>query len=245
MSMLVDNTDGDYLSYASPFDHNAAYTVMLWAYLTQDTNDYGHFFHVGGTYGYDGNGDAIGYDVDGVTFRLTSAGGTVSSFNTGTALALNTWYHLAMVRSSATALTAYIDSVLDITASASDVSGRTASANAHVGNYNVFYPAAARHAGLKIWTAALTTDEIKAESYSFMPQRWSNLWGCYPLFDHTNPHIDYSGNARDMTVNGTFTTNDNPPIAVFPSWEVPGWQGNYTAAVGGGGGNPWYAYAQQ
>jgi len=241
MSIRFDAV-GDYLSIVPP-SANAAYTIMGWVYLSSDLNDYTHFFHTGGQEVYDGDTDFVGTDTDGTTLRAGCAGGTSDSFTTGSALTVAQWYHIAMIRSSATSLKVYLNAVEDLSYT-NDVSSRVMSPLMTVGQYNG-KNVNGRIAAIKVWDAALSTDELSSERYSLLPCRWANLWAYLPTLSAGSLEKDYSGNGRDFTVNGTLTVEDNPPIAVFPSWEVPGWQGNYTAAVGGGGGNPWYAYAQQ
>lgn len=57
----------------------------------------------------------------------------------------------------------------------------------------------------------------------------SGDWNFCP-FDTNTDTVDDSGNGRDMTFNGTLTTETSPTLG---------------GGGGGGGGNPWHYYAQQ
>lgn len=61
----------------------------------------------------------------------------------------------------------------------------------------------ARYAHLKVWDAVLTTDELLSEMYSAFPVRYANLNVYCPLWNVGSDEIDYSGNARNLTVGGT------------------------------------------
>lgn len=88
-------------------------------------------------------------------------------------------------------------------------------------------------AAVKLWDVGnLTHDELYAESTQVRARRRANLHAEYPCLGATNAQIDLSGNAHDLTVNGTMDTADNPPIA----WDGARRRRIYIPAPVGGGG---------
>jgi len=231
MAVGIDGSAGDYLSYATPPGYNAAYTIMGWWYFAGN-GTYQHAFHLGADdhSSWSSQSDFLG--CLGNDLRGGCAGGTANSYTTGSALTNNTWYHVAMVRSSSTSMTIYLNGVSDISF-ANNVGSRAAATHVLIGQVNNF-PLIGRLAGVKAYTAALSAAEVLAESYSFIPSRWANLWAYLPMWG-ASPEVDYSGNDRSFTVVGTLTHEDNPPIGIYPPWGgCAGWQGEFTAAVAGG-----------
>ena len=78
-----------------------------------------------------------------------------------------------------------------------------------------------RHAGLKVWDAALTAEEILVESFQLAPVRRANLHLFAPGFAHDQLD-DMSGNGRTLTAGGTLTTEEGPPVPLFIDWD-PGY----------------------
>lgn len=210
MGADISGTVGYYLSRSSPWSHNAAYTVMGWFYLETDLDTYSHFLHVGGSEGYDGNTDVIGADNDGVTLRGGCAGGSSNSWQVDSALSLGDWFHVALIRSSATDLKLYLDGVSVLTFTP-DVSGRTGSSLFTLGQYNGL-PINGRLAAVKAWTAALSVGELSNEAGSIGPVRSANLWGAWPMVDNATLVNDISGNSRHLTINGTVPWIADPPL---------------------------------
>lgn len=72
-----------------------------------------------------------------------------------------------------------------------------------------------RAENFKCWDAALTDDELLREMMRRIPSRTANLNCWHPMMDVTlaNNLIDFSGNGRNLTANGTLTVEDGPPIA--------------------------------
>lgn len=66
-------------------------------------------------------------------------------------------------------------------------------------------------AGVKVWNAALTMDELELESWTYLPYRTASLTAWYPFL--TASAVDYSGNGQTL-VGGTGAANDDgPPIS--------------------------------
>jgi hypothetical protein len=72
-----------------------------------------------------------------------------------------------------------------------------------------------RFAGVKVWDAALTTDELELEASILRPARFTNLHAWWPMFDATlaNNLIDYSGNGKTLTSAGTLTMEDQVAVS--------------------------------
>jgi hypothetical protein len=77
-------------------------------------------------------------------------------------------------------------------------------------------------AAVKVWHAALTPEEIKAEMYQILPARFADLKGFYPLLTYENHATiikDQSGNNNDLTAGSTIGATyygANPPIPYKP-----------------------------
>jgi len=88
----------------------------------------------------------------------------------------------------------------------------------------------ARFSACKMWTAALTADEMAAEMRAIHPVRFADLFGWYPMFGMTGEQgRDYSGNGYDFATTGTLTAEDGPPV----SWGSPVWIVPFVTAAGG------------
>lgn len=199
---------------ASALNHNAAYSALVWVRLTNDTNNYIHFFHVGGDIdAYDVNTDSIGTDTDGTSLRMGCAGGSTNSFATvGPIANVAQWYHVALVRESTTALKIYWDGALQTTFT-NDVSSRVASAEMSVGTYNAF-GMDGRFANVQLFSRALGQAEIQTNMLSYTPSNSSGLWSWAPCVAATVADclLDISGNARHWSERGTLAIEDGPPI---------------------------------
>lgn len=125
------------------------------------------------------------------------------------------WYHLAMVRASASSLLLYVNGAQEANNTTS-VSGRTASTRMEVGAYSTsdYNPMNGRVAAIKIYTTNLSASEIQNEMRTYVPQRTANLHIWTPAVENTagNADNDYSGNGNNWTAGGTLTLEDGPPI---------------------------------
>jgi hypothetical protein len=80
-----------------------------------------------------------------------------------------------------------------------------------IGGYSGTEQFNGRVANLKIYSAALTANEIKAEMRQYLPVRTADLNAWTPLLTHTDLS-DYSGQGNGWTAAGTLATEDGPPI---------------------------------
>jgi PKD repeat protein len=147
--------------------------------------------------------------VGNVNFSFTTSGGT-------TVPAINTWYHVAMVRRSTTALDLYVNGLFEATAT-QDTSGRGAAATemmvgqGYGGGINVND---ARYFDLKIWDTNLSAEEVYLEYLSFAPRRFANIYNWCPTWPGNGERArDYSGNGRNWTETGTLTDESPAPIS--------------------------------
>jgi hypothetical protein len=66
-------------------------------------------------------------------------------------------------------------------------------------------------AAIRLWSAALSSDAHKNESYSFQPVRGADLWEFWSCYNASD--LNGRVNGRNLTTTGTVTTqDDNPPV---------------------------------
>ena len=199
------NASGDRLSSTTNLPGAAAFTLMGWVYIAVDLNLFGSLLvygdSVGPKFAY------VGVDGTGTTLNLYDG----INDNAGSALSLATWYHVALAGNLNGSLTAYLNGVSNVTATgdAANSSERIELMN-NTANENID----GRLAAVKIYSAILTAPEILQEMRSFRPVRTANLNTWLPCVDRVvaDNALDMSGNGYDMTVGGTLTVEDGPPI---------------------------------
>ena len=213
MAVRLNGNAANYLTRSSSvINPNNNYSYCFWGYLISDQNNYSVFVSLGESGG--NNHDGIATDADGTTLRMfvnTIGGNGVN----GSALTVGVWYHIGVVRSSATSCVVYLNGVLDITHT-NDVTSRswTALVNRVGVQSNDTFPLNGRVAALKMWDTNLTEAEIQQEMRQFLPFRTNNLHTWTPFTDTSTgtDFLDYSGNARNWTEAGSVTSEDGPPI---------------------------------
>lgn len=89
-----------------------------------------------------------------------------------------------------------------------------------------------RYAAIRVWDRALTATELEREMQATLPMNYTNIHAIWPSFQHTQLE-DWSGNTKSLTANGTLSSADGPPIAVWPAWEDPKWQGQFITTADG------------
>lgn len=207
------------------WDYNAAYTWMAWVYVVSKSGaGYQNLMirHGGGS-----QGDQL-YINNAGNWALYCANGG-SSDVAGSSPSTGTWYHVAVVRSSTTALALYIDgaSSADVT-NTLNVAARTDGTPKYelgVNAYSEWCDMRMEH--VKLFTAALTVAEIQQEMRTAHPHRAA--WGWWTLRPNERT-TDWSGNGRDLTAAGTLTDESGPPV----SWGVRPWVVPFVVAAGGG-----------
>lgn len=220
------DASGDYLSRTTgEINPNNAYTWMAWVRINTLPS---------------ADANILGFD-GGSLFELChlnssnqlclfvyNSGATI----TGSTLSASTWYHIAMVRESASSCKVYLNGVLDIT-STYNTTGRDNS------DYDMFVAAItggawalnARYAAMKIWNRTMTASEVLQEMHVIRPAGADSLWGWFPMFPGATERLaDWSGNGRSWTANGTLTDEDPPPV----SWGAQPLVFPYAVAAAGG-----------
>src|SRR3990167_9337741 len=197
-------------------NYNTAYSVLFWLYLTTDTNNFVYIW----TNNADPDiyHDSVRLDADGVTIRATQYTGAFQQGN-GTVLTVNQWYHCALVRVNATSLILYLDGV-NVSSTSNSVSGRAANTRMEFGAFNPSndYRLDGRIHAPRIYSAALSVDEIADERFYARPRRYTNLYGNWPTFPGATERItDWAGNGRNWIEGGTLTDEDGPPLV----WDAP------------------------
>jgi ethanolamine utilization microcompartment shell protein EutS len=218
------DASGDYLrrtanvpSFAGP------YTWMGWIYLAA-TGGSGQYHtvwvlnrnnveHYDGIYiQYDGSNSRLLISVDNGTYAEVRS--SVSDLSAGT------WYHVTLVRSSTTAIVAYLNGVAEVTGPTQVHSQAATQMDMGV---HPQYPGDTfngRVAGVKVWDAALAPAEIALERWRYIPSRKANLTYFTPIFSGSGERgRDYSGNSWDWTEGGTLTDEAGPPL----SWGGSSW----------------------
>lgn len=199
-------------------DHNLAYTVCFWVKLSSDRNQYTHFWAASDTTtdSYE-DSDFIGTDADGTTLRggayIAAAGGVVL----GAALTVDTWYHIAVKRTSVTDWRMYLNGAQSGATSTLDVTGRNATLGEFLHRLNgdpYFLDGLVAH--YKAWNVALTDAQIAAEMRTIAPKRWANLVGWTPFISSVKADALKSRVGGDWTENGTLVVEQGPPV----SWGV-------------------------
>lgn len=229
MAIRVD-ANGDALSRtADLLNYNANYTWMSWVYWTSNSQ------MTGGN--YPGvlslsNNTTSAYDM-----LLANANGNANGnwgfetapsglANSGNAIPIATWIHIAMVRVSVTNLILYVTGSQEINLTHNSVAGRTAVTRMDAGrltdgagNQNTTLRIAAQ----KIWSTNLSQAEIQNEIWSVVPRRAANLYGWWPGFPGATERLaDYSANGRNWTADGTLSDEDGPPVDWrLRLWSIP------------------------
>lgn len=193
-------------------DYNAVYTWMAWVYLVSDLNAAGRFWSLN-TDSTTNDFDFVGVTTDGTTLIARTAVGASTTTGTGTNLSIQTWYHVALVRSATNTLDVYLNGVSDSTHTRS-TTGRTAVTRMEAGAWTSGNAnrTDSRIMGMKAYTTNLTAAEIANEMNTIRPQRTDNLYAWWPIFNGDRT-TDYNGNARPWTEGGTLTDEDPPPVS--------------------------------
>jgi nitrate reductase gamma subunit len=207
------DASGDYLSRSSDvLNYQSAYTWMGWIVVKVDLNAISTIFIIddGTTTGR----DFLRLASDGLLLQMRVDNGGTGSSQDNTTLVVDTFYHVAMVRESATSCKAYLNGVLDST-NVTDITGRPASTRMNVATRNA---GSNPYNGLvgyqKAWTVALSANAILSEMRSVRPRHQLNsLYAWWPSrAGATERAKDYSGNGRHWTETGTLTDEGDPPV---------------------------------
>lgn len=216
MAVRITSTGTQYFSRTTNLPTFSAFTYLAWIYLITDTNYYQNFFsYTGGSFGF-----YVGTSETGTTYFIHNPTGENAQ---GSELALTTWYHIGFVvlGTGAGQMLGYLNGVLNITGNSATGSG------SQIRLANTSWdgdPPDMRMAAVKIYSAGLTASEIQDEVQYFRPVRTTNLNTWLPCVHPTaaNNANDWSGNGYHMTVTGSPTVEDGPPISWAPRRRGPG-----------------------
>lgn len=233
MAVRFTRASTQYLTYGAAPNYNGAYSVLVRSRVavtnvTQtvvavqvNVNNYDVMWHSSATLRWQ--------------LRCVVAGAATDNGDQTANTLANTWYYLAMVRTSATALQLWTGTSPEGIALQStgtrDVTGRTAATAVQVGSFNNGSNLLdGREHGLLIYDGlALSSDELKTAFAMLRPPSMGNVWGWFPLLE-AGDYKDYTGQRAAPTVTGTPTTEDNSPTPWGkPNLIVP------FAVTGGGG----------
>ncbi len=195
-------------------DYRAAYTLMGWFRLN-DTDDH-CLFQLDDTNWF--NTDASVATPGGRYVIFATSGGWQGEQGGTNTPTTGTWYHIALVRESASTYKLYVDGALEATFS-NDVSGRPAPAEMTVGAQwpSLGRPLDGRVAHLKAWTTGLTLAEVRAEKPYIAPIKSASLYAWWPTKAGDSERLlDYSGNGRHWTAVGALSDEADPGIAWSP-----------------------------
>ena len=220
MPVKYSGSNANYLSQsASPL--SASYTIMCWARAnSKPTNNayYGIWRHVAGN--LDGSGEFIN---SGGTLKVSSYDGSTETLSA----AVNTgiWYHLAWIRTSATAWSLYINGVLDGAGPSGSVTWTAGAFNLGCWDTNTDV-SDATFADFRIWDGyAMSVAELVTEMRSPAPAaRLDKLWAWWPLYNGIPIRtLDFSLNRRNLTLTGTLLDDTPPPQPVLLASERYWW----------------------
>jgi len=179
------------------------YTVLFWYNLAADTNTYQEFVRFQPA---SGQNHFIETKIDGTSFTFSGGAGDVGNFVS----ALDTWYCVAVTVSGTSVTVRHGTSPTTMTSAAGTCVTLPAVANTIVGN-----GVNGRLANLKVYTAALTADEIALELAQYQPLRLDPVprWWPFLIADQT----DYAGGASFTGTGGTteastVAASNGPPI---------------------------------
>ncbi len=210
MAVRFDAATDELSLTSSPLDYNSPYTWMGWFCIDVDTNAVATFLAV---HNDTVNArDFLRTQSDGTSLQLrVEQSATTGSSANGSALTVGTWYHIAIVRESVSALKLYLNGVLDAT-NTTNITSRVAATEMQVGLFRSSNPLNGRAAYLKSWSVALDAAQVAAEMRAVRPlYRLDALHGWWPTRPGERTK-DYSGNGRNWTDVGT-SDEDAPPVA--------------------------------
>lgn len=208
MAVRFDADGEDYVSTSAPPGNVS--TTLCWFKISVDRNTFSTIW------ASDANNTSaymiLQTGSDGTTLLFSQSGVDI----TGPALTVGTWYRVAVVRSSATAVTVYVGAAGAALSSHSS-SSFTSFTPSHFRIGESSFTAEWLNgcvASLKQYDVALTQAECENELLQYTPVRTTNLVRWHPF---VNPEtVDYSGNARTLT-GGTGTAREDGPPLIWDS----------------------------
>ena len=193
---IREDAASEYAAWTTNLPAWNAMTIMGWVYISTNRG--------AGQQQFFQNDDGGGAGAYAFHDNLVLTLWTNAASTTGTTLSTGTWYHVALVCDTANAYI-YLNGVQDVTRGMTSFTPNAILCGGASQYLN------GRHAAVKIWSAALTIDQVKAEMQTIRPQRIANLWGVFPLWNATDTR-DLSGFGHTTTFGGSLTVEDGPPV---------------------------------
>jgi hypothetical protein len=160
---------------------------------------------------------------------VSNGGGTYDVFDVGSsALTINIWYAFVFVGVSATSRTGYLFqggaqvAGSPVSSSVNIVNGGTAAVT-QMGQFSAASgDFKGKSAEAAIWNVALTAGEALAYGQGALAStiRPASLKFYCPLYGNVSPEPDLSGNASNLTVNGTAAASGPPVMQLTPRWPI-------------------------
>ena len=216
------SADGqDYTRASGTFPTMAGpWTVCCWAKITTDRNTYSTIWSLDD--GSTANWEYLQTQSDGVTINVDSQAGASI---VGPAMTVGAWYFFATVKPStgvnASTLYYAVETAATLSSATGTLGETTACSTLRIGES----PWTSEWlngcvAAFKLYTAALTAEEVAQERWFFTPQRTANLLAWHPFVSGgavAEAQTDYSGNGNTLTGGTSSTTEAGPSIAWRPA----------------------------
>src|SRR5690606_36931956 len=186
-----------------------AFSVSCWVYLSTDRDDYSTVWSLdNGT----GNNIIIQTDGDGTTLGIVSNG---SWSSVGLNMSVGQWYWVGVVKNGTTATVYRSTGTGTVSSTNHSVTNSLTADTLRIGQspwggewLN------GRMAAVKIWTAALSANEIQAERDYTSPLLTANLRAWYPF--EVAENVDHSGNGETLSGGSSPSTEPGPGIPFSP-----------------------------
>lgn len=204
------------LTRATPFDYNAAYTVLGLVYFP--TLPGSGSYTIWANYFDASNEERFMYFFTTNSFKFrTRDTAADTDINSAVTPVVGTWYYVAVVRSTAADTELFVGTSPESMASQGTANhtlnaartGNAAVTFAFGRNFGAGAFADERIRSWRVWTSALTLNEIRTELSSLDVAVKASPWAAWPLAV-AGTLTDTSGNARTLTAEGTPTTEADP-----------------------------------
>lgn len=211
MGVRISATGQGFSTSTALPNYNSAYTVMAWVRMFA-TGSFQALFSLDD--GTGSNADVL-YASDGNTFAGIWINNGVEEVG-ATVIDTDRWYHMAMVRESATILKLYVNGKLDAPINTSSVASRAAISNIFVGRAQTGEDLAnGVFEHVRLWNIALQRGDILKE----MNSPWPVIRPVGSLIRNTtfltlDDTADQTGTARPWTLAGTPRTGELSPISI-------------------------------
>lgn len=183
MAISISDGNAKYaFKTAGVVDYNAAYTVAFAVSFADFVNGSSKAYVWSINAASGNNWDALGTNSSGnlILGVASAADGTNAETAGATVLSLNTWYHVMIVRNSATDRKVYLNGVQEISATTATTS-RTAVSKEFVGTRSDGYGCNAALCDFAHWNRALSVAEIAAQRRRAMPVSLNGLTTWVPM----------------------------------------------------------------